>query len=70
MATNLSPFQALYDRTQPLIIRIGTHTTSIDSFQQLLEERDAVLDNFVLTSLGLNNRRMKSLANKYWQDAN
>lgn len=45
MSTNMSPIKALYGRSPPSVIRIGQNCTPVDSLDQLLRERDAILDD-------------------------
>ena len=49
-AINMSPFQALYGRTPPSLVRIESHSTSVDSLESLLWLRDAVLDELKMPS--------------------
>jgi hypothetical protein len=43
----MPPFKALYGRPPPAVIRIGNNCTPVDSVDQLLRERDAVLDDLM-----------------------
>ena len=43
-AINMSPFQALYGRPPPSLVRFESHTASMDSLESLLWLLDAVLD--------------------------
>lgn len=40
----MSPFQVLYGREPPHLLRVGQGTTKVDSLDEWLQERDAVLD--------------------------
>lgn len=40
----MSPFQALYGRPPPHLVRIGSSSTAMDHLDQLLLEREAMLD--------------------------
>lgn len=44
MSTKISPFQALYGREPPHLLRIGTCHTPVDQLEENLKERDAILD--------------------------
>lgn len=44
-STKVSPFKALYGRDPPHLIRIGTGDTTVGSIEELLQERDAILDD-------------------------
>lgn len=37
-------FQALYGRPPPSLTRVGHNITPVDSLDQLLQERDAILE--------------------------
>ena len=41
----MTPFQALYGRVPPHVVRIGHQHTDVNSLDQLLQERDAILDD-------------------------
>lgn len=43
-STKMSPFQALYGRTPPILKRVGHGDTVMGSLEELLQERDAELD--------------------------
>lgn len=45
MSTNMTPFQALYGRQPPGLLRMGHAKTLVDSLNQLLRECDAILDD-------------------------
>lgn len=47
MSTKISPFQALYGRTPPTLIRYGNDNTTVDNLQQMLQERDAIIDDLI-----------------------
>ena len=40
----MSPFQALYGRPPPHLVRFGSSQTPVDHLDQLLQERDGMLD--------------------------
>lgn len=44
LSSNVSPFQALYGRLPPAAVRLGHNTTPVESIDQFLRERDALLD--------------------------
>lgn len=41
---NMTPFQTLYGHPPPHLVRFGHSSTALDSLEQLLQERDAMLD--------------------------
>ena len=43
-STKMSPFQALYGRTPPILKRVGHEDTFMGSLENMLQERDAQLD--------------------------
>lgn len=63
MSIKMSPFKALYGRSPPAVIRLGHNTTPVDSLEQLLRERDAVLDDLKVHLLKA-QQRMKHWADK------
>lgn len=44
LSIKMYPFQALYGRVSPLVVRFGHQTTPVDSLDQLLQERDLMLE--------------------------
>lgn len=54
----MSPFQALYGRLPPTLFRFVHNTTTVDSMEQWLRERDAILDDLKFQLLK-NQHRMK-----------
>ena len=54
MSINMAPFKAIYGRSPPSLIRLGYNTTPVDSLDQLLRERDAILDDLPFTYFELN----------------
>ena len=47
LSINMSPFQALYGRVPPHIVRLvrfGHRQTTVDALDQMLQEREAMLD--------------------------
>lgn len=63
LSIKISPFQALYGRPSPAVVRLGHNTTSVDSIEQLLRERDALLDE-LSTQLLVAQNRMRQAANR------
>ena len=59
MSIKMSPFKALYDRSPPSLIRLGNNTTPVDRLDQLLRERDAILDDLNFHLLQAQNRMEK-----------
>ena len=43
-STNTTPFQAVYGRDPPLLLRFGSDSTSVLAVDQLLQERDLILN--------------------------
>ena len=62
LSLNVSPFQVLYGRPPPTVVRLGHNTTSMDSIEQLLHERRALLDE-LSTQLLVAQNRMRQAAN-------
>lgn len=48
VSLNMSPFQVLYGREPPHLLRLGTGHTPIDSVEETLQARDAILDELKL----------------------
>ena len=63
VSTKMSPFQALYGRVPPHIVRMGHRQTPVDSLDQLLQERDAILEELQFNLLKAQHR-MCQYANK------
>lgn len=63
MSINMSPFKALYGRSPPSLIRAGHNTTPVDNLDQLLQERDAIIDDLNYHLLRAQHR-MQKWANK------
>ena len=40
----MTPFQALYGRVPPHVVRLGQQQTPVDSLDMLLQERDIMLE--------------------------
>lgn len=59
MSINMSPFKALYGRSTPSVVRVGQNCTLVDSLDQLLRERDAVLDDIRYHLLRAQHRMKK-----------
>ena len=63
LSINMSPFHALYGRVPPHVMRVGPQQTPVESLDQLLQERDIMLDklkfNMMKTQL-----RLKQQADK------
>ncbi|KAL8109728.1 hypothetical protein AgCh_025725 [Apium graveolens] len=45
LETYLSPFNALYGRDPPHLVKVGTCQTVVGSIEKVLQERDAILDD-------------------------
>lgn len=45
VSIKMTPFQALYGRPPPPLLRMGHGSTSVDSLEQLLREREAIMDD-------------------------
>ena len=45
LSIKMTPFQALYGRVLPDVVRMGHQQTAVNSLDQLLQERDAILDD-------------------------
>ena len=67
LSTKLSPFQALYGRVPPHVVRIGHQQTLVESLDQLLQERDAVLGE-LKSNIMKAQHRMKHYVNKKRRD--
>lgn len=61
MSTKLTPFKILYGRDPTPILRIGRGQTPVDSLEEQLQERDAILDELRLYLLRA-QQKMKSSA--------
>lgn len=48
MSTTMTPFKIVYGREPPKLLRIGEGQTPVDSVEELLQERDFVLDELKL----------------------
>lgn len=59
MSINMSPFKALYGCSPPSLIRIGHNCSPVDSLDQLLRERDAILDDLQYFLLRAQHRMRK-----------
>lgn len=44
-STKLSPFKVVYGRDPPAILRKGKGQTAVSSIEELLQERDTILDD-------------------------
>lgn len=51
MTTKLTPFKVLYGRDPPSLLRMGHGQTPVNSVEELLCERDAILDELHLQML-------------------
>ena len=58
-ATNCTPFKALYDRESPSMIRYEKGAALVSLVDQLLEDRDAILDDLRLHLLRAQQRMKK-----------
>ena len=67
MSIAMSTFKALYGRSPPSLIRLGHNTTPIDSLDQLLRERNAILDDLQYHLLRA-QQQMTKWANKKRRD--
>ena len=45
LSINMSPCQALYGRVPPHFMRVGQQSTPVDSLDQLLQERNIMLED-------------------------
>lgn len=55
LSTKLSPFKIIYGREPPHVLRIGRGHAIVDSVEEWLQERDAILDELHLTLLKSQN---------------
>lgn len=67
MSTKMTPFQALYGRSPPPLVRVGHNTTMVDSLEQMLRERDTVLDD-LRANMIRSQRKMKKAADNKRRD--
>ena len=58
---NISPFQALYGRTPPSLIQGSQGTTAVHELEEMVKERDVVLDE-LRVNLKRAQQRMKLYA--------
>ncbi|RVW54084.1 Transposon Tf2-8 polyprotein [Vitis vinifera] len=63
-STNTTPFRAVYGRDPPPLIRFGSDSTSVLAMDQLLQERDLIL-NELKDHLCCAQSKMKSSANAH-----
>ena len=63
LSTKISPFKALYGRDPPHLLRLGRGHTAVDSLEQLLMEREAILDDLRF-NLVRAQQRMSKYANQ------
>ena len=63
LSIKMSPFQALYGRVPPHIVRVGHNHTTVDTLEQVLQERDAMLDELQF-NMARAQQRMKYYADK------
>lgn len=66
-STRCTPFKALYGRDPPPIIRYTGQPTPNDSLDQMLEDRDAILDDLRMNLLRA-QQKMQLQANKHRRD--
>lgn len=48
LSTKFSPFKVVYGRDPPHVLRLGKGQSTVDSLDEMLQERDAVLDEIQL----------------------
>lgn len=68
LSIKMTPFQALYGRPPPSLARFGHNITPVDSLEQLLRERDAVLDDLQFHMLKSQHRMKLSADSKRRHD--
>lgn len=61
LSTKMSPFKALYGRDPPFVLRIGKGQTPVDSLEEMLQERESILDDLRFNLLNA-QQRMKRTA--------
>ena len=59
----MTPFQALYSKVPPHVVRIDHQQTPVDSLDQLLQEREVMLDELQF-NMAKAQQRMKYYADK------
>ncbi|XP_063935341.1 transposon Tf2-1 polyprotein isoform X1 [Daucus carota subsp. sativus] len=64
VSINMSPFKALYGRDPPHVLRMNRGQTAISSLEEMLGERDAILDELQLSLLRA-QQRMKKAADQH-----
>ncbi|KAL8123137.1 hypothetical protein AgCh_011215 [Apium graveolens] len=67
ISTKVSPFKVLYRRDPPSLLRIGQGQTPVNSLDELLKERDAILDDLKF-QLVKSHQRMKLAADNKRRD--
>lgn len=68
LSTKMTPFKVLYGRDPPLVNRLGRGHSPIDSIEDILHERDAVLDELHHQLLRA-QQKMKDNADKKRREA-
>lgn len=63
----MTPFQALYGREPPKLLRLGTGHTPVDSLEEELKVREVMLDELRFYLLRA-QQIMTDSANKKWRD--
>lgn len=66
-ATNCTPFKALYGRDPPPLIRFERGATTVSTVEELLEERDGILDELKMHLLRA-QQRMKAQSDRHRRD--
>lgn len=66
-STNCTPFKALYGRDPPPIIRYEGQQTNLDTIDQLLTNRDAILDDLRMNLIRA-QQKMALQSNKHRRD--
>lgn len=69
LTTKHTPFKLLYGRDPPLLSRVGRGQTAVDSLEEMLQERDFILDELRLQLLK-SQQRMQVTANSKRRDEN
>lgn len=63
LSIGMTPFKALYGRDPPTLFKVGRGQTPVDSLEELLRERDIILDEIKLY-LSQSQQRMRLMADK------
>lgn len=51
MSSKLTPFKVVYGRDPPSLLRFGRGQTVVSSIEEMLKERDAILDDLQVNLL-------------------